>query len=45
MRPDLMMRSAIPVIMAGIVGLYGVIIDVFILGGSTDFRFNVKLTL
>lgn len=30
MRPDLVMRNVIPVVMAGIVGLYGVIIDVFI---------------
>lgn len=34
MRPDLMMRSTLPVIMAGIVALYGVIIDIVIMLGS-----------
>lgn len=31
MRPDLVMRSTLPVVMAGIVGLYGVITDVAIM--------------
>ncbi|PJF17318.1 V-type proton ATPase proteolipid subunit [Paramicrosporidium saccamoebae] len=30
-RPDLMMRSAMPVIMAGILALYGVVVDAIIL--------------
>lgn len=32
MRPDLVMRSVIPVVMAGILGIYGVIISIVISG-------------
>lgn len=34
MRPDLVMRSIIPVIMAGILGIYGLIISIVINGSS-----------
>eukprot|EP00919_Chromeraceae_sp_WS-2016_P051994 GHVR01123223.1.p1 GENE.GHVR01123223.1~~GHVR01123223.1.p1 ORF type:complete len:172 (+),score=21.40 GHVR01123223.1:30-545(+) len=32
MRPDLVMRSVIPVIMAGVLGIYGLIISVIMIG-------------
>ncbi|KFH01859.1 vacuolar ATP synthetase [Toxoplasma gondii MAS] len=34
MRPDLVMRSIIPVVMAGILGIYGLIISIVINGSS-----------
>ncbi|ORZ34209.1 vacuolar ATP synthase 16 kDa proteolipid subunit [Catenaria anguillulae PL171] len=33
MRPDLMMKSVIPVIMAGIIGIYGLVVSVLITDG------------
>ncbi len=42
MRPDLMMRCSLPVIMAGIVGLYGLILCIFLQGVFTNDRaFNI----
>eukprot|EP01123_Difflugia_compressa_P007735 TRINITY_DN2138_c0_g1_i1.p1 TRINITY_DN2138_c0_g1~~TRINITY_DN2138_c0_g1_i1.p1 ORF type:complete len:170 (-),score=24.33 TRINITY_DN2138_c0_g1_i1:82-591(-) len=37
LRPELIMKSCIPVIMAGMIGIYGLIIAVFI---STNIRYN-----
>lgn len=36
MRPDLVMRSIIPVVMAGILGIYGLIIAIIISGAMGD---------
>mgnify|MGYP000936382741 CR=1 FL=1 len=42
MRPDLMMRCSLPVIMAGIVGLYGLILCIFLKDVFTDkWAFNL----
>ena len=38
MRPELVMRSIIPVVMAGVIGIYGLIIAV-IIGTSGNIRF------
>jgi len=38
MRPELVMRSIIPVVMAGVIGIYGLIIAV-IIGTSGWFHF------
>jgi V-type H+-transporting ATPase proteolipid subunit len=37
MRPELVMRSIIPVVMAGVIGIYGLIIAVIIGTRSTYF--------
>lgn len=34
MRPDLIMKSVIPVVMAGIIGIYGLVVSVVIVNGS-----------
>ena len=34
LRPDLIIKSVIPVVLAGILGLYGLIVSVIILGNS-----------
>ena len=34
MRPELVMKSIVPVVMAGVLGIYGLIIDVIISTGS-----------
>jgi V-type H+-transporting ATPase proteolipid subunit len=39
MRPDLMMRCSIPIIMAGIVGLYGLIVNVLLIGDFTQSKY------
>ena len=36
MKPDLVMRSIIPVVMAGVLGIYGLIISV-IVGSSSKY--------
>ena len=36
MRPELIMKSIIPVVMAGIIGIYGLVISVLIAGQLTD---------
>lgn len=38
MRPDLMMRSSLPVIMAGILPLYGLVSALVAMGSSTHRR-------
>ena len=35
-RPDLVMRSLIPVVMAGIVAIYGAIVDIVMIGQCTS---------
>jgi ATP synthase proteolipid subunit len=37
MRPELVMKSIVPVVMAGVLGIYGLIIAVIISTGSTLF--------
>ena len=37
MKPDLVMKSIIPVVMAGVLGIYGLIIAVIIANGGTRF--------
>lgn len=39
MRPDLMMRNVIPVVMAGILGIYGLIIGIIMNQSSMYIRF------
>ena len=36
MRPELIMKSIIPVVMAGIVGIYGLVIAILIAGGLEE---------
>eukprot|EP00921_Rhytidocystis_pertsovi_P001801 GHVQ01003093.1.p1 GENE.GHVQ01003093.1~~GHVQ01003093.1.p1 ORF type:complete len:126 (-),score=9.07 GHVQ01003093.1:682-1059(-) len=36
MRPDLVMRAIIPVVMAGILGIYGLIMAIIIVGGMDN---------
>lgn len=38
MRPDLIMKSIIPVVMAGIIGIYGLVVAVLIAGGLAEPR-------
>ena len=40
MHPELVMKSMIPVVMAGVIGIYGLIIAVIIGSSSTFFKFN-----
>ncbi len=44
MRPELVMKSIVPVVMAGVLGIYGLIIAVIISTGSKRFL-PVLLTL
>jgi V-type H+-transporting ATPase proteolipid subunit len=44
MRPELVMKSIVPVVMAGVLGIYGLIIAVIISTGSKNFL-PVLLTL
>ncbi len=37
MRPELVMKSIVPVVMAGVLGIYGLIIAVIISTGSKNF--------
>ena len=37
-KPELVIRSSLPIIMAGIVGLYGVITDIVIIFGSKNIH-------
>lgn len=47
MRPDLVMRNIIPVVMAGVLGIYGLIVAVIIQGSSTSlgskYRFYINM--
>jgi len=36
MRPELVMRSIIPVVMAGVLGIYGLIVAVILVGQVTE---------
>ena len=36
MRPDLIMKSIIPVVMAGIIAIYGLVVAVLIAGGLAE---------
>ena len=40
MHPQLVMRNMIPIIMAGVLGIYGLIISVIIAGNSLVFWYN-----
>jgi V-type H+-transporting ATPase proteolipid subunit len=40
LKPDLIMKSVIPVVMAGILGIYGMIVAVILLGRGTQVIFN-----
>lgn len=42
MRPELVMRSIIPVVMAGVLGIYGLIVAVILVGQSMFFVANTK---
>jgi ATP synthase proteolipid subunit len=42
LKPDLIMKSVIPVVMAGILGIYGMIVAVILLGRGS-FMKNLKL--
>ncbi len=44
MRPELVMKSIVPVVMAGVLGIYGLIIAVIISTGSKE-SLPVLLTL
>jgi V-type H+-transporting ATPase proteolipid subunit len=39
MRPELIMKCVIPVIMAGIIGIYGLVVSVLIAGGRMYMQF------
>nr|PUA83625.1 vacuolar ATP synthetase [Toxoplasma gondii TgCATBr9] len=43
MRPDLVMRSIIPVVMAGILGIYGLIISIVINGSTLMFVCTIPI--
>lgn len=38
MRPELIMKSIIPVVMAGIIAIYGLVVAVLIAGGLEDAK-------
>ena len=40
-RPDLIFKSIVPIIMAGILGIYGLIVDVILQGTSKSLAFNL----
>lgn len=44
MNPGLVMRNVIPVVMAGILGIYGLIVSVIITGNSESSLPNLPLT-
>ena len=41
-KPDLILKSLVPVIMAGILGVYGLIVGVILL--TRGFKFEISLT-
>ncbi len=43
MRPELIMKSVIPVVMAGILGIYGLVVGALIGNGSKSRRFYFEL--
>ena len=42
MRPELVMKSIVPVVMAGVLGIYGLIIAVIISTGSKWYSLNLS---
>ena len=40
-RPDLIFKSIVPIIMAGILGIYGLIVAVILQGTSKSLAFNL----
>jgi V-type H+-transporting ATPase 16kDa proteolipid subunit len=45
MNPGLVMRNIIPVVMAGVLGIYGLIVAVIIQGSSEFFRLILYITM
>jgi V-type H+-transporting ATPase 16kDa proteolipid subunit len=43
MRPELIMKSIIPVVMAGIVAIYGLVVAILIAGGLDEAGDNYNL--
>ena len=41
MRPELIMKSIIPVVMAGIIAIYGVVVSVLIAGALKPAEYNI----
>ncbi|XP_067950138.1 V-type proton ATPase 16 kDa proteolipid subunit c-like [Watersipora subatra] len=44
MRPDLIMRSVIPVVMAGIIGIYGLVVAAVITNNVTDTGYTLYMS-
>jgi V-type H+-transporting ATPase proteolipid subunit len=44
LKPDLIMKSVIPVVMAGILGIYGMIVAVILLGRGKDNYLILKVS-
>merc|ERR1712032_898630 len=42
LRPQLIFKSIIPVIMAGMLGIYGLIVGIMLSGGITDTGYTYK---
>lgn len=45
MRPDLALKSIVPIVMAGIIAIYGLVVSVLIIGGCTTRRGTLKTKL
>lgn len=45
LKPDLIMKSIIPVVMAGILGIYGMIVSVILAGKSSNNILIIYLNL
>jgi len=45
LKPELVMKSIIPVIMAGVIGIYGLIIAVFLASPSKYYSHSLDLML
>ena len=45
MNPGLVMRNIIPVVMAGVLGIYGLIVAVIIQGSSKFFRVTLTVSI
>lgn len=43
LKPDLIMKSVIPVVMAGILGIYGMIVAVILLGRGINKSINLSI--
>ena len=44
MRPDLVIKSVIPVVMAGIIAIYGLVVSVLIANGCKLLLYFVRVT-